>query len=134
MHDLPTLRGSEIQYKQLFKNLFENAIKFRQLNSIPSIQVITKPSTDQEKKLFGLEREKKYFTIEFRDNGIGFEEHNAEKIFEPFVRLHPKSEYEGNGLGLFICKKIVANHRGIIYALANEKEGARFMLILPETP
>lgn len=84
--------------------------------------------------MFGLEREKKYYRIEIRDNGIGFEQHNAQKIFEPFVRLNPKSEYEGNGLGLFICKKIVAHHHGTIYAMPNEKEGARFVLILPETP
>ena len=134
MHDLPTLRGNKIQYRQLFKNLFENAIKFRKLSTVARIQVITKPTTDEEKKLFGLEREKKYFTIEVRDNGIGFEQHNAQKIFEPFVRLHSRSEYEGNGLGLFICKKIVANHHGIIYATPNEKEGARFVLVLPETP
>jgi len=134
MDHLPTLRGNEIQYAQLFKNLFENAIKFRKLNTPPRIQVTARPSTDEEKELFGLEREKKYFTVEVRDNGIGFEEHHAKKIFEPFVRLHPKSEYSGNGLGLFTCKKIAVNHRGIIYATPNEKEGARFVLILPETP
>jgi len=134
VQDLPILHGNKIQYAQLFRNLLENAIKFRKLNTTSRIQVTAKPSTEQEKELFGLEPKKKYFTIEVCDNGIGFEQQNAQKIFEPFVRLHPKSEYTGNGLGLFICKKIVAGHHGIIYAMPNEKEGARFVLILPETP
>jgi signal transduction histidine kinase len=133
LDSLPVLYGSSIQYKQLFKNLLENAVKFRRRDAPAKIEVKAEPTTGQEKNLFGLQSDKKYYTIEICDNGLGFGQQNAEKIFEPFVRLHPKSDFEGNGLGLFICKKIVANHHGIIYATAKE-EGARFVLVLPETP
>jgi signal transduction histidine kinase len=86
-----------------------------------------------EKIFFNLPPNKKYYKIEIGDNGIGFNQVNAEKIFEPFVRLHSKSEYEGSGLGLSICKKIADNHDGIIYAEGDENKGSRFTLILPET-
>jgi signal transduction histidine kinase len=86
-----------------------------------------------EKNFFKIPLNKEYYKIEISDNGIGFNQVNAEKIFEPFVRLHSKSEYEGSGLGLSICKKIADNHDGIIYAEGDENKGSRFTLILPET-
>ena len=103
------------------------------------VQVVSRSSVDtevlgeDEKIFFNLPTNNKYYKIEVSDNGIGFNQVNAEKIFEPFVRLHSKSEYDGSGLGLSICKKIAANHHGIIYAEGDEKEGSRFTLILPET-
>jgi len=133
-HSLPVVYGNSFQYKQLFRNLIENAVKFRKKNIISEIEVLSEVISEVDKTLFNLARNKKYYRIEIRDNGVGFNQANAEKIFEPFVRLNPKSEYQGNGLGLFICKKIVTNHHGIIYAEANEKEGARFVVILPEIP
>ena len=108
---------------QVLVNLLSNAMKYSRKAAAPAIVI---GSRNDEKS--GM------LTIFVRDNGVGFNQANAEKIFEPFVRLNPKSEYQGNGLGLFICKKIVARHNGIIYAEGNEKQGARFVLVLPETP
>jgi hypothetical protein len=131
---LPVVQGNTVQYKQLFKNLFENAIKFGKKDSERKIEITAGLATMEEKTQFDLVKDKKYHKIEIIDNGIGFKQALAEKIFEPFVRLFPKSQYKGNGLGLFICKKIVFNHHGIIYAKGDEKIGSRFVLILPETP
>ena len=130
---LPTVQGNLGLYTQLFKNLLENAVKFveREIDSI--VEIKSSMLRDEERNKFQLAK-KKYHRIEISDNGIGFHSSNDKKIFEPFVRLHARSEYEGSGLGLFICKKIVARHNGIIYAEGNEKHGARFILILPETP
>jgi len=131
---LPVVEGNPTQYKQLFKNLFENAIKFSNKNGSIKICVPSGELDEQEKNIFSLPIEKKFYQIEIQDNGIGFDQQHAKKIFEPFVRLHSKSEYDGSGLGLSICQKIVANHHGVIYAEGNENHGSRFILILPETP
>ena len=130
---LPVLPGNLLQYKQLFTNLLENAIKFGKKNVPPKISITEDQISDEERKIVPFPDGNNYHKIEICDNGIGFNQANAEKIFEPFIRLHSKSEYEGNGLGLAICKRIVGNHRGIIYAEGNENEGSRFVLILPET-
>ena len=111
----------------------ENAIKFAKKNVPPKISITEDQISDEEKKIVPFPDGNNYHKIAICDKGIGFNQANAEKIFEPFIRLHSKSEYEGNGLGLAICKKIVSNHRGIIYAEGNENEGSRFVLILPET-
>ena len=130
---LPTVRGNMSLYTQLFKNLLENAVKFSDAEKDSSVEIKTITLGDEERNKFHLANEK-YYRIEISDNGIGFHSSNEQKIFEPFVRLHPRSEYEGSGLGLFICKKIVARHNGIIYAEGTKNQGARFILILPETP
>jgi signal transduction histidine kinase len=134
VNTLPVVKGNYTQYRQLFKNLIENSIKFRRNQVSPEICISAETIGKNEKIFLKLPVDKKYFKIEISDHGIGFNQVNADKIFEPFVRLHSKSEYEGNGLGLSICKKIIDNHHGIIYAEGDENEGARFTLILPETP
>ena len=75
-----------------------------------------------------------YIKIIVVDNGIGFAGIHAQNIFQPFFRLHPKSEIPGNGMGLSICKKIIENHQGLITAEQNENSGARFVLILRQSP
>jgi len=130
---LPLVKGNPVQYQQLFKNLLENAIKFSRKGVSPQIWISSEPLGEDEKTFSNLSLSKNYHKIEVSDNGIGFNQVNAEKIFEPFVRLHSKSEYEGSGLGLSICKKIAGNHDGIIYADGQENKGSRFTLILPET-
>jgi len=133
VNPLPVIKGNHVQYQQLFKNLLENAIKFSRKDGSPAICISCEAMKRDEKFFFKLPLNKEYYKIEISDNGIGFNQVNAEKIFEPFVRLHSKSEYEGSGLGLSICKKIADNHDGIIYAEGEENKGSRFTLILPET-
>ncbi len=130
---LPVVKGNYVQYQQLFKNLLENAIKFSKKGVPPEISISAGATEGNENLFFNLPLNKKYYKIDIGDNGIGFNQLNAEKIFEPFVRLHSKSEFEGSGLGLSICKKIADNHDGIIYAEGDENKGSRFTLILPET-
>ena len=128
---LPVLKGDPAQYKQLFLKIFENAVKFSKKNIAPVIDMKTEILSDEQVKKQGLDPDTQHHKIVIADNGIGFASEYAEKIFEPFVRLHAKSDYPGTGLGLSIAKKIVVNHNGIIYAEGNEHVGARFILILP---
>lgn len=132
--NLPVIEGNCTQLKHLFQNLIDNAIKFQKKDSPLQIIINSKEINAEEKKNFDLPANKTYYKMEIADNGIGFEDQYSERIFKPFQRLHGKSEYEGNGLGLAICKKITENHNGIIYAKGDNVEGARFILILSETP
>jgi light-regulated signal transduction histidine kinase (bacteriophytochrome) len=129
---LPIIEGDEIQLKQLFKNILENAIRFSKKNISPEIDIKWHKLTDEEKKLSGLHQTKQYYKIEISDNGIGFKQEYAQKIFLPFVRLNGKSAFGGNGLGLAICKRIVDNHQGMLSAESMDT-GARFTLIISET-
>ena len=130
---LPVIEGNCTQLQHLFQNLIDNAIKFKKKDSPLQIVVDAKEINNEEKKSFNLAAHRKYHKIEIADNGIGFEDQYSEKIFQPFQRLHGKAEYEGNGLGLAICKKIAEKHNGMIYAKGNTDSGARFTVILPET-
>lgn len=131
---LPVLKGDPIQYKQLLHNILENALKYSRKDITPEIDIGVSPVDEGEITRYGLKKDKGYHKIRIADNGIGFPTEYAEKIFEPFVRLHAKSEYPGTGLGLSIAKKIIANHNGIIYAEGNEHAGAQFTIILPANP
>lgn len=130
---LPVLEANAAQLKNAFKNIIDNSIKFQDKTKALQIAIRSEIVTIDEKIAFNLPVDKIYFKIEFSDNGIGFNPENIDKILQPFQRLHGKSDYPGNGLGLTICKKIIENHRGIIYAMGNEFSGTRFILILPET-
>jgi light-regulated signal transduction histidine kinase (bacteriophytochrome) len=129
---LPVLQGDSEQYELLFKNLLANAIRFRKKDILPMIEIRSESLSTEEIKRFNLGEHKVYFRITIKDNGIGFRQDYSDIIFNPFVRLNGKSEYPGNGIGLSICKKIVENHHGIIYAEGDENSGARFVLILPQ--
>jgi len=129
---LPVLQGDSEQYELLFKNLLANAIRFHKKDILPIIEIRSESLSTEEIKRFNLGEHKVYFRITIKDNGIGFRQDYSDIIFNPFVRLNGKSEYPGNGIGLSICKKIVENHHGIIYAEGDENSGARFVLILPQ--
>lgn len=129
---LPTLEAVSSEMEQVFSNLISNALKFRQETQAPLVEVSSHKATLQEKEKHCLPKEDAYHVINIKDNGIGFEPEYAEKIFIIFQRLHGKAEYPGSGIGLAICKRIVDNHRGIIYASSLPGEGAMFTLILPE--
>jgi PAS domain S-box-containing protein len=132
-NDLPALQGSPILIYQLFYNLINNSLKFTKIDVPPVIQ-ITVTNTD----VTNLKEEKPsknnpYWQIGVKDNGIGFKNVEAEKIFSTFTRLHSKDKYEGTGLGLTLCRKIVERHGGVIWAEAKEGEGASFIILLPQT-
>jgi signal transduction histidine kinase len=125
--------GDPAQYAELFTNILDNAIKFSKKGIAPEIVIRSSAISREEKNNFNLREDREYFRIEIRDNGIGFRGEYAEKIFQPFVRLNSKSHYKGNGIGLAVCKKIVENHGGILYAESTENSGSSFVIILPQT-
>ena len=130
---LPVVEGDMAQYRELFQNLLQNAVRFSKKDGPLEIKISAAPLSAVEKHRLGLPVDKTWFGVAVIDNGIGFSQEYAEKIFRPFVRLHGKSEYPGTGMGLAICKKITENHGGIIYAESHENNGATFTLILPQS-
>jgi light-regulated signal transduction histidine kinase (bacteriophytochrome) len=129
---LPKIEAVPSEMKQLFNNLLSNSIKFKKPAVDPVIEIGTEKIGKQEKEKHHLPADKEFFKINIKDNGIGFEEEYAERIFQIFQRLHGKAEYPGSGIGLAICKKIVDNHGGVMYAEGKLGAGATFILILPE--
>jgi light-regulated signal transduction histidine kinase (bacteriophytochrome) len=130
---LPTIEGIPVQINQLFGNLLSNALKFSHNDRQPRISITcSRMSADQVKSYKELKEECDYYKISFQDNGIGFSQKNARQIFDIFQRLHGKSDYEGTGIGLAMCKKIAQNHNGDIYAESAPDKGASFHVMLPE--
>lgn len=128
---LPEANIIPSQFRQLFQNLLSNSLKFVIPEVQPHISIRYSLLNDNEVPLYQLAQAGQYHKIEIADNGIGFENEYAGKIFAIFQRLHGRSEYEGSGIGLAICKKIVEHHGGVIYANGIPGEGAIFTLILP---
>lgn len=118
------------QFRQLFQNLLTNSLKFVREGVKPEIHIKTRMLTPPDVAAYKLARSKRYLEIAFSDNGIGFDNMFAAKIFAIFQRLHHK-EYEGTGIGLAICKKIVENHEGVIFASGVPGKGATFTVIIP---
>lgn len=121
-----------IQMIQLFHNLLSNAIKFSANNPNPVVKVSCRRLKKDEVPL-SLDTERKYLEIKISDNGIGFNQQFADQIFVIFQRLHDKQTFPGTGIGLALCKKIVSNHDGMIFAESSSGEGANFFVILPLT-
>jgi PAS domain S-box-containing protein len=120
------------QFRQLFQNLLSNSLKFVREGVPPVISITCDYPDAAELSRLNLSGNARYLRLQFRDNGIGFENEFAGKIFQIFQRLHGRSEYEGTGIGLAICKKIVEHHGGIIYASGIPGEGATFTILLPQ--
>jgi signal transduction histidine kinase len=117
--------------EQLFGNIISNALKYRNKEEDSTLIVrAEKIPRDQIAELFA-KPERYYSKISFVDNGIGFSPDYANKIFEVFQRLHQRAEFTGTGIGLAICKKIVENHHGHIFATSEPGEGATFIVYLP---
>ncbi|WP_111309114.1 sensor histidine kinase [Confluentibacter sediminis] len=129
----PKINVIPFQIQQLFLNLISNSLKYKSKDRIPEIHITyskIKASDDPEI----LKPKKPYYhKIIFTDNGIGFDNEYAEKIFVLFNRLHNKDEYSGTGIGLSICKKIIENHQGFIFANGKPLVGATFTVYLPIT-
>jgi hypothetical protein len=128
---LPVVPGSPILIHQLFYNIINNSLKFCREGVDPVIDISCFDVDSHFIGLWKLRPGVKYVRILIQDNGIGFSNEQAAKIFETFTRLHAKDKYEGTGLGLALCKKIVERHGGIITASGKEGEGAKFEIVLP---
>lgn len=115
---LPEIWGIPSQIRQLFQNLLSNAIKFRKKEETPMVRIYSEPWN-------GLNR------IIIQDNGIGFDQKYSEEIFMVFKRLHSYHEFEGSGVGLSICKKIIDRHSGFIKAESKIGEGSKFIIEFP---
>ncbi|HTB52196.1 MAG TPA: ATP-binding protein [Ferruginibacter sp.] len=140
---LPTIEANAMQMRQLFQNLFSNSIKFN--NKQPHIDILYelidgRSLPDQywatapykfTKENDQHQANEKFCRISFKDNGIGFEEQYLNRIFVIFQRLNSKHLYEGSGIGLAVCLKIVKNHHGIISARSIPDEGTDFIITLP---
>jgi len=127
---LPTIDADPLQMRQLLQNLVGNALKFQPPNAQPLIEIqakaIPSPFAGGEEPTAGETCE-----LTIKDNGIGFEEKYLDKIFAMFQRLHGRSEYEGTGVGLAVCRRIVDRHGGTINARSEPGQGATFIVTLP---
>jgi len=121
-NDLPSIDANAVLIYQLFYNLINNSLKFSKSDVPPRINV-----WHTYEKRGDLD----YLKIMVSDNGIGFEMDFKDNVFEIFSRLNPKDEYEGTGLGLALCKKIVNRYNGSIFAVGRVNEGATFTILLP---
>ena len=130
---LPVIDAIPMQMRQLFTNLFTNAIKFKGEGATPEIEIKASVLSDEDKDSNHLRQNTNYYKIIVKDHGIGFDQEFSMKIFQIFQRLHGKAEYPGSGIGLAICKKIVENHSGRIFAQSEPGKGAEFIIILPES-
>ncbi|MGZ5134152.1 MAG: sensor histidine kinase, partial [Flavitalea sp.] len=129
---LPVVEAIPIQMNQLFYNILINSLKFHREPASPEITISHRIlSKDDVRTYTNLNESISYLEIKFSDNGIGFDQQFAEQIFLLFERLHSLSDFEGTGLGLALCKKIVENHHGHIFALSQEDHGSTFYIILP---
>ena len=128
---LPVLNVIPHQINQLFTNILINALKYRKPGIRPLIKInagiVSLPETEVNSSVSG----DNYWKISISDNGIGFEQKYEDKIFELFQRLHTNAEFEGTGVGLAICKKIVQTHNGFIKAIGEPGTGSTFNVYLP---
>ncbi len=123
--ELPSISGAAILLYQLFYNLINNSLKFSRPGKAPVIEIKSSRIKKDNQDIA---------VITVTDNGIGFEQEYAENIFNTFTRLNSKDQYEGTGLGLSLCKRIVERHQGSIRAESNLQNGSRFIIEMPVFP
>jgi signal transduction histidine kinase len=104
---------------QLFQNLIENALKFQRQGVLPVITIASQTTQNET------------ILITISDNGVGFEQHYEDRIFKVFERLHTQDEYEGTGIGLAICRRIIERHHGRVTVKSQPDEGTQFTIVLP---
>jgi signal transduction histidine kinase len=119
---LPAVVGDAVQMRLLLQNLVGNALKYHKPGEPPQVRLFGEVSQMGDKR---------QARIVVEDQGIGFDQAYQEKIFQPFVRLHGRSQYEGSGMGLAICRRIVEGHGGTLTASSQPGQGSRFMVSLP---
>jgi len=131
---LPTIQADPLQMRQLFQNLIGNALKFRRPDEPPLVRVSGRFVHRRGERPAGSRPEDETVRILVEDNGIGFDNGDAERIFGVFQRLHPREAYEGTGMGLAICRRIVERHGGTITARGKPGVGSTFEVLLPVVP
>jgi signal transduction histidine kinase len=128
---LPVIDADPTQMRQLFQNLIANALKFQKPGVVPEVIVTARTFENLRGELPGIPPGADICEVRVVDNGIGFAPHFEEQIFSPFKRLHARTEYEGSGIGLTVCRKITDRHHGRIVAQSIEGKGATFIVTLP---
>lgn len=126
--ELPIIQADPLQMRQLLQNIIGNALKFHRPNQPPVIKIYGQFFNND---IDDLSVGNTYYQIIVEDNGIGFAEKYLDRIFNVFQRLHSRSEYEGTGIGLAICRKITERHHGTITAKSQPGQGAKFIITLP---
>ncbi len=127
------VRGDRHQLRQLFQNLISNSIKYHRKDIAPVVTITRKfiRGNDVNIQFSNQQDDLTYLVVEIKDNGIGFEPADAQKIFNVFQRLHGRGEYEGTGIGLAIVQKVVENHKGYVAAESQVGQGSIFRVFLP---
>lgn len=135
VHDLPSVKGYKRQLQQLFQNLVSNALKYNKPGIAPVVAINSQIVTgrDVEDNVLPEQAAQPFYLIEVHDNGIGFEQEYAERIFGMFQRLHGKAAYPGTGVGLSITRKVIENHNGYIWAESQPNVGTTFKVLLPHS-
>ncbi len=129
---LEAIDAVNLQLNQLFFNLIGNALKFSRPDLPPVITITGRPVEEADLQEFPeLSPARKYYEVKICDNGIGFDQHYANKIFTMFQQLNQDKRFGGYGIGLALCRKIVENHHGSIKAKGEHMEGAEFTVVLP---
>lgn len=131
IENLPKVEVDASQMRQLFQNLISNALKFQRPGVKPEVIISSRILEDGEQTFPACLPGDKVCRIFVQDNGIGFDEKYAERIFTVFQRLHSRSEYEGTGIGLAVVRKIMERHGGTVTAKSSEGDGATFIVTLP---
>ena len=133
VQQLPRIQADETQMRQLFQNLISNAIKFHRKTVAPVVRIETQIIAGREglKDADDLIGSGPWCRILVKDNGIGFKANHSDQIFRIFKRLHTPQHYEGTGVGLSICKRVVERHDGVIKAQSEAGQGATFIITLP---
>jgi PAS domain S-box-containing protein len=127
VEELPTINADPLQIRQLLQNLIGNALKFHRPEVPPVVRIYSQDLNNESDLMVNVKK----CQIVVQDNGIGFDEKYLDRIFNVFQRLHGRSEYEGTGIGLAICRKIAERHHGTITAAAQPGNGAKFIVTLP---
>jgi PAS domain S-box-containing protein len=125
--NLPAIDADPMQMSQLFQNLIGNALKFHRQDEAPVVRILSHAVADREDH----NQQNELCRISVEDQGIGFDEKYLDRIFQVFQRLHGRTQYEGTGIGLAICRHIVERHGGSLTAKSAPGEGAKFIVTLP---
>ena len=131
LEPLPTLAGDPTQMRQLLQNLIGNSLKYHRADVPPVVKVQSRLLPLGDRAFPSQEPPIQFCEITVEDNGIGFEQKYVDRIFAPFERLHGRGEYEGTGMGLAICRKIVERHGGTITARSISHQGSTFIVTVP---